>query len=408
MSVHPLQMIDGHPLVELPGGLAVIDTGSPFTLPAPEIVSRLLGRRVRWIMGNDRLMDTPVLLDLLTGNYAEDAEVPPGSRLLALEPFSGVYRVCLDFNGRVVRAVLDSGAKLSYVDPRAVAGMTPNGFLTDFFPLIGEFQVPTFDLTVGVGGRQITSRFGVLPESLQSRLALVGLNGWILGSDFFRGRRIILDLQNARLFDATNVGAGSLFDVEDARTSTFHSNRIHGAVVRHPDDNAFESLSRLAASERWCWNVGCTTCGHMHFRWAFKSIAKGFHPERPDWPIHSGSEASARFAELNEYSTPAYEWPLSEQRSIQRAARGCILANLADELPFPDWLGYVGLLLHYTADAERLNRVITRDYAPQLVELVASGSLGERMLRLKLDKREALRWQDLGAVEASMIDTRPR
>ena len=50
--------------------------------------------------------------------------------------------------------------------------------------------------------------------------------------------------------------------------------------------NAFEALCKLASDEKWCWNLYCTTCGHMHFKYAFKELAKGKSPENPDWVVH--------------------------------------------------------------------------------------------------------------------------
>jgi len=42
--------------------------------------------------------------------------------------------------------------------------------------------------------------------------------------------------------------------------------------------NQFESLCKLASDETWCWDLSCTTCGHMHFQYAFLELIKGRSP----------------------------------------------------------------------------------------------------------------------------------
>ena len=115
--------------------------------------------------------------------------------------------------------------------------------------------------------------------------------------------------------------------------------------------NRYESLSLMASREGWCWKLACTTCGHMVFRWALKALAKGLHPDDSDWPVHWGPEqTSTRLAAVNGPIPPAGGWPETEQRAIQDAVRGCSLLRIAEESPFPDWLGHVGVLLRYTED----------------------------------------------------------
>jgi hypothetical protein len=133
----------------------------------------------------------------------------------------------------------------------------------------------------------------------------------------------------------------------------------------------FHSLSLLAAGEQWCWKLSCTTCGHMVFRWGLKALARGLDPDDADWPVHWGPEqASTRLAEVNGPMPPAGGWPVRQQVAIQEAARGTSLWSIAHDCPFPDWLGHLGILLHYTEDAERRNLVLTKGLAPQLVHFV--------------------------------------
>lgn len=172
--------------------------------------------------------------------------------------------------------------------------------------------------------------------------------------------------------------------------------------------NRFESLSLLAAREQWCWNLVCTTCGHMVFRWGLKALAKGLSPDKPEWLVHSGpGQTSTRLAAVNGPVPPSGGWPESEQKAVQEAARGCRLDLIAEKSPFPDWLGHLGVLLRYTEDAERDNLLLTRELVPQLAGLVESGSSADTMLRQLLDEKQPLLWSDLEVIERGYSGPRP-
>ena len=46
--------------------------------------------------------------------------------------------------------------------------------------------------------------------------------------------------------------------------------------------NQFEAVCQLASHEGWCWDLNCTTCGNMHFTYAFKEMSLEKSPE-DDW-----------------------------------------------------------------------------------------------------------------------------
>ena len=197
----PLEIIADHQVVYLRGQAAIVDTGSPITLRAPELVTRKLNRPVRWLVGTDAIRRNRVLLDwpgrrlVVNGPHLRGDTVP-------LTPEAGVFQLELIGPEGPARAFLDSGAPISYAPASAVRGLTPTRRVRDFYPLFGEFEVDVFDLEVQVGARTILGAFGVLPELLASLLSLVGTSGWILGSDFFRDRIIELDFARNRLVDA--------------------------------------------------------------------------------------------------------------------------------------------------------------------------------------------------------------
>jgi len=238
MKTYKLETVDGHLLAHLPQGLSLIDTGSPISMQPPTIVLDAIPRPIKHLLGNDELSRSRILLDSVNGKYVRHVDRIAGEEF-PLQPCLGVFQIALTFRGEQWRACLDSGARLSYVTPEAVDGLTPIGNEPDFHPLLGNFDVPVYELTITVGSRTITGRFGVLPESLGSLLTMFGLNGWILGSDFFRDRSIILDLDHNLVVDVTktlahrrNLERGS---AQGRREPTLLNRLLEIDAARRPD-----------------------------------------------------------------------------------------------------------------------------------------------------------------------------
>lgn len=217
-----LRVVDRHLLLELEDGLALVDTGSPFDIgrgraaflldeiwgpPATharvlDAASAHLGLEVEWLLGAPTLERCRVRLDW-RGREAMLSRAPltvDGATPLALT-FEGrvpFVDVALVDEGRTARAVLDSGAALSYAPRAAVAGRAPIRRERDFHPLIGPFDTDVWSLPITVGSRAIALEAGVLPEALERALATGA--GWILGSDFFCDRTILLDYPAATVW----------------------------------------------------------------------------------------------------------------------------------------------------------------------------------------------------------------
>lgn len=213
---------NGNHFLHLIGGLVVIlDTGSPATVgrrgaltlcgrthqPAegPSAVldqlSEWIGREVDWLIGMDLLGGEPVLFDRPGARVSfragaargEGTTIPLGLRFALPE-------IELGFRGAAIRAVVDTGAPVSYATPGAVAGTAAAGSAADFHPLAGRFTTPVYPLDVEIGGRPFAGRFGVLPSQLMSLVHALG-ERWILGAEYFAERRVLLDVPGRRLVD---------------------------------------------------------------------------------------------------------------------------------------------------------------------------------------------------------------
>jgi hypothetical protein len=101
-------------------------------------------------------------------------------------------------------------------------------------PLFGDFTTSLYDVSIEVLGATHTIRVGVLPPLLDAALGMLSSAPWILGADFLRGRRIVLDFPNERLVELhRRPWLQRVFD-----------ERLEGT---------------------FCGNVHCTTCGGGQF-----------------------------------------------------------------------------------------------------------------------------------------------
>ena len=112
----------------------------------------------------------------------------------------GVPRLGISIEGRTVRAVLDSGAQLSYADPEMATRHSPVGVVQDFYPGLGRFETRVYRFAVTVEAREIEAQWGILPDTLGHLLRFADAH-WILGADFFKDRRIVLDFAHGRVID---------------------------------------------------------------------------------------------------------------------------------------------------------------------------------------------------------------
>ncbi len=202
-SVLPLEIVDDHMLVVLEDEVCLIDTGAPVSMGAPAIVSAELGWRVDRVLGMDELGRQAVLLDWpgRTVTFGYDIDDGDAGDVIPARPRAGLYQIEVATPVGPRWAFLDTGAPLSYGSARACAGLTSIGARRDFHPGVGVFTVEQYRMAVGIGARRFDAVFGVLPESLLRLLTIVGSDGWIIGSDVFRDRRVVLDFPNDRIVD---------------------------------------------------------------------------------------------------------------------------------------------------------------------------------------------------------------
>ncbi len=118
--------------------------------------------------------------------------------------------------------------------------------------------------------------------------------------------------------------------------------------------NSFQALCKLASEEQCCWNIYCTTCGHMHFRYAFSELAKGKSPEDSEWIVHKKKTSYKQ-----ELGAIPRRYSGTVKESILKICLAADLYGIAEKCSFPDWLGYLGLIINHFSSAELYSELST-------------------------------------------------
>lgn len=164
--------------------------------------------------------------------------------------------------------------------------------------------------------------------------------------------------------------------------------------------NKYEALCQLASDEQWCWRLFCTTCGHTNFRYAFREIAKGLSPKDKDWLVYT------RFTGYRDTMQHKLLGPLPGSYSITEKFRIltiCLDADIlciAENCRFPDWLGYLGLVLEHMKNDAIIYRLVSSKWASQMKQLVPEYSqIHSRLSEIAENDILLLNIKDLEAVE---------
>jgi hypothetical protein len=220
MRFFPLYLHEGHPIIESGDDVILVDTGATTTIhirprldfcgglhrSATEYMgldtnrlSDMLGKRITTLLGADILSNHIVFFDYPNGQIGFGRlrpEVPAQER--NIQNFMGVPIIPLTVAGNTLQMFLDTGAKLSYLSRERTLGMKSVGTEVDFYPTLGNFTTPVFELTAQWQGNDFDVRFGKLPPLLEIMLSMGNASG-IIGYDFFRRFRVWLDLRKGKM-----------------------------------------------------------------------------------------------------------------------------------------------------------------------------------------------------------------
>ncbi len=195
------------------GQRMVIDTGCPTSLGMNEAID-VLGRSVRlnsslmgypWsriqerfrfpvsgIIGVDAFSESTVCLDI-GGGSLKLSQVPVQGE--SVEFLKGSPTVHCSVSGSIQNSIVDTGAKLCYVADREVIREGDfAGIAEDFHPLLGVFEVETYELSIGLFGYDVVERVAVAPEGIARLLAAKHI-GAVVGTSLISRGVLTIDFQ---------------------------------------------------------------------------------------------------------------------------------------------------------------------------------------------------------------------
>jgi len=217
---YPIDIIENIPIAEIEGKKCIIDTGSPFTIVSEETsfcgntlsvsreellseISSLMERDCQGLIGLDQMRGRKVLFDYANKEVTfTDEPLTLGGTSLRYTPVVGnALAIEAYVDGRKTSLIVDTGAKISYIDDQFTYGLTEVDEQTDYYPGIGQYQVKLYDIPTEIMGQTIPTRYGVLPGimgQMTSLLKLYGISG-VIGYDLFLFNKVLID------FDAMTI-----------------------------------------------------------------------------------------------------------------------------------------------------------------------------------------------------------
>jgi hypothetical protein len=104
----------------------------------------------------------------------------------------GIPVVTGKVDGHEYKFYLDTGARLSYLHSALTLMYKASGMEEDFYPGLGKFDTPVFNIETEVSNGRFNTKFGNLPKHLENALLSGNIKG-ILGFDFFNSYAVNLE-----------------------------------------------------------------------------------------------------------------------------------------------------------------------------------------------------------------------
>ena len=158
--------------------------------------------------------------------------------------------------------------------------------------------------------------------------------------------------------------------------------------------NQFEELCKLASNENWCWKIACSTCGHLHFRYAYHQIGKGIIVGSSDWII---TESKTSYDD--ELGSPPKQFEQEVRKYFLNECKDSSLGRISQECKFPDWLGYLGLVIHHFKHDQHFQS-LSKSWSEQLSKMVQSDlPIHSRLFELSTSDLDVLSINELEKIQ---------
>ena len=223
MEKYSIDIDTDHIIAVIDRRRVLIDTGAPVSIgDRPEIVilgqtysleNKLLGMDIRQISEQMNTEINALLgMDILSkfmfyishgikGMICSDYFINFTDKMQDVQiNFNGtIPTLDLKIDGVDMKMILDTGAKLSYLNPSLLEGRKSLGRKEDFYAGVGAFTAEVYEVPAEIKGNKMGVHFSRPPEWLEKTLYLSRCNG-ILGSDIFRYFNVQFCFKNNRIW----------------------------------------------------------------------------------------------------------------------------------------------------------------------------------------------------------------
>jgi len=166
--------------------------------------------------------------------------------------------------------------------------------------------------------------------------------------------------------------------------------------------NSFTALCEYASKNNWCWNLFCNTCGHSTFKVAFSKLIQQQHPDDESFWFNGESNSDL----LKEVESNRDFWNKANTESQLKLAEivaGARISEINEIAKFPDWLGYIGLVINHCSDHEA-RKLISRALIPQFILMTVNNKKLNEYFKKKEMNNGHLSINDLSRIESGKVD----
>jgi len=213
---------DGHFIAGHEGSRWLLDTGSPISVGNGQInlngtahqltpdfmgvdidsLRELAGISFDALLGMDVMGSGDLFINQndkqITFGTGRTDNLNSSGTTLPFETAMGIPMVTLNIGGKDQKLFFDTGAKVTYLPADAFNGYHPIRTVDDFYPGIGPFCSPVYELPADIGGNFSVIEVAELPDALHMLLSVSGASG-ILGNSAWSGRSLYLDFTAGQL-----------------------------------------------------------------------------------------------------------------------------------------------------------------------------------------------------------------
>lgn len=204
MVTLPLTTSNGHFIVTVDDKNYILDTGSPVSysfadrtsfvlfgdkhltfLPFPlkgvkEEIEELVEMPVSGIIGLSTMKELKRLEISKEDGYVKfggDSVSDRYTYSIPIEESNGVLTTTIKVNGKDTRVILDTGARIDYMDPSLLDTTNPVSHERDYNPILGHFEVDGYKTTYGIGDQEIETITYAATDMLKNYVLSMGIGG---------------------------------------------------------------------------------------------------------------------------------------------------------------------------------------------------------------------------------------